>query len=171
MIKNLIPFGRKKKPSVDSPPVVARNNKPDKTDGPLSTEFFLDGETILSDPKMSSLISKIRVSVGVDDKYFDEYYVPVLKNVAAYCQSAAASEGYHHSYPFGLIIHLLEVALYSLRARLQFIYTVTGLEEEIDGYRNIYTYAVFIAGLHHDLGKTIADLRYSVRVSQRCEVC
>ncbi|MBD0788150.1 TraI domain-containing protein [Vibrio sp. Y2-5] len=167
MFKNIIPFLRKSQESIHT----SKSEKEEKenTFNGLQIDRFLDGSTILAQPNLDSLIRKIRVTVGVSDEYFNQYYLPVLEKVASYCQSISASESYHHTQPFGLITHLVEATLYALRARLQFIYTITGKEEDIDGDKNLFSYAVFIAALHHDLGKAISDNRFFVRVDPKSD--
>jgi len=45
--------------------------------------------------------------------------LPVLHRLTACCWDLPASEGHHHSRPFGLLTHSLEVAQYALSTFMQ----------------------------------------------------
>lgn len=124
---------------------------------------FLDGENVVMTGRCPELIDKIKEGLDCGPQYFTDYYLPVIHTVAAYCQALPASKNYHHTYPYGLIEHTLEVAMYSLRATRAYIYNPTGNEEDIDDLFHAFQYCVFLAAMHHDLGKVITDYRIEVR--------
>lgn len=171
IFKNIISFGRKSQGDSHEKENYKKTesekiHKSTLQKNELRTDMFLDAATILKEEKLANLLQKIKGLAGVSDKYFDAYYLPVINNCAVYCQSAPASKDNHHSHYFGLITHLLETAMYSMRSRLQFIYKVTDKEEDIDNYRNVYTYAVFVSAMNHDMGKLVSDNRYFVRADE-----
>ncbi|PSU31693.1 TraI domain-containing protein [Photobacterium lutimaris] len=124
---------------------------------------FLDGQNVVKTGRCPELIDKIKEGLDCGPQYFTDYYLPVIHTVAAYCQALPASKNYHHTYPYGLIEHTLEVAMYSLRATRAYIYNPTGNEEDIDDLFHAYQYCVFLAAMHHDIGKVITDYRIEVR--------
>jgi len=171
MFKNIIRFNRK--PQGESHQKGKSRSSKDKVSSAetlkekkILSDVFMDASTILSDERLSALVRKIRVASGVSNDYFDAYYLPVIYNCAAFCQSASASKDNHHSFEFGLITHLLETTIYAMRSRLQFVYKVTTKEEDIDNYKNLFTYAVFVSAMNHDMGKLISDNRFFIRKNE-----
>ncbi|WP_210467504.1 TraI domain-containing protein [Vibrio crassostreae] len=134
-----------------------------KQEAAEGVDYFLDGQTILERPELSALVLKIRASLEVSPQYFDTHFLPVIVACAGYCQKAPAASSHHHSFPYGLITHLLEVALYSLRASRGFLYNPTNREGAVDELKHLYAYAVFVASMFHDMGKIITDLHFYVR--------
>ncbi|GAL10971.1 hypothetical protein JCM19233_1956 [Vibrio astriarenae] len=167
MDKNIFSIFKRKPGKVNVSSRDSRNVDRDVQDTPKKYKegalLFEDGETILERDECKVLVEKIRQTIEVSDQYFDEYFLPVLVNAAHYCQSLPASAGHHHSHPYGLIKHLLEVTLYGVRASRQYLYNCTEKEGMIDELKHIYVYAVLVSAMMHDLAKVVSDVRIKVR--------
>lgn len=153
-------FGRKKKKkdqqSGESANVVSINRQTKHRDN----HIFLNASTILARPNCQKSLFQIREVVGVNEEYFQEYYMPVIEAVAVRCQSAPASEYNHHSYEYGLIEHTLEATVYALRSSYQYNYFPDRDEEKIQVLTPIYTYITFVSTMLHDSGKALTDIQF-----------
>lgn len=125
--------------------------------------IFLSGKAILERPKCKDMLVKIRREIKVDDEYYAKYYYPILETTASYCQDVSASMEKHHTYPFGLIEHILEVILYGLRSSKKYVFNPTGRESEIEELEPLYHYCIFISAALHDLAKVFTDNRFELR--------
>ncbi|MGR5448561.1 TraI domain-containing protein [Vibrio sp. PNB22_3_1] len=130
-------------------------------------DIFLDPQTILSRPKCQTLLFQIEEAAGVNKKHFNELYMPVIENLARQFQSVPASEYNHHAYPFGLIEHTLEVAMYSLRSAYQFNYFPNKNEESILALSHIYMYCTFVSAMLHDSGKALTDIQFKIFIEDK----
>lgn len=96
------------------------------------------------------------------EELFNAYYLPAIKTYAAYVHLLPASENHHHSNIGGLLCHGLEagyralnkVVLYSRNPALN-ILSGQSARDAIPRFE----LAIFLAGLTHDAGKIITDMR------------
>jgi len=85
------------------------------------------------------------------------------KPIARYCevvQLLPASQAHHHAYPGGLIVHTLSVIEYAINERQKYTLPLASEPEVIEAQKNLWTYAVFVAALLHDIGKAVTMAWY-----------
>lgn len=105
-------------------------------------------------------IDEIREMVGVTPEHFDLYYYKPIYRYAELIQLSPASELHHHSHAGGMLEHNLDVVINALRIRRGQILPPGIDAEDIERKKDIWTYAVFVAALMHDIGKLITDLYF-----------
>jgi len=115
------------------------------------------GTQLLSPHKKS--IKEIQSIVGLQQKYWNYFYLKTLQNVAEFVQELPASEAHHHSGRGGLLLHTLETASNALRLRRGKLLPPNADAETVTKLKDAWTYAIFTAALCHDLGKPITDVR------------
>ncbi|MGR9052832.1 MAG: MobH family relaxase [Gammaproteobacteria bacterium] len=108
------------------------------------------------------MIVQINELAGLSEPNFDRYYRPAMRNFARFVQMLPASEVHHHAGPGGMLTHTLEVCVVSLKLRRSYLLSETGGAEEIAAKQDLWTYAVFLAALCHDLAKVAVDQRVTV---------
>lgn len=158
-------FKRKSTKSNSNNEIISSNviNISDSHAGSKKEKVFLDADTILNRPTIKKRVFQIREISAVNNKFFNEYYLPVIKNLAVRFQDAPASKNHHHSHDFGLIEHSLEVALFSMRYSLSTNYFPDGDEEKIQLLQYAFTYCVFIGAMLHDSAKIITDYSFKIQ--------
>ncbi len=155
-------FGNKKKSTKTNKKQVTNNVVSFGRSSDREHPIFLDATTILSRPKCQALMFQLKEAVGVNDKYFDEFYLPVINETAIRMQSMPASEYNHHAYEFGLFEHTLEVAVFAVRSSYQYNYFPDGDEEKIQLLTPVYIYITFISAMMHDIGKALTDVQFKI---------
>lgn len=125
--------------------------------------IFLEPETILKDPQLAFLVTQIKEKVGLQDKYFETYYLPAILEMTRLCQSVAASHEHHHCEPYGLIEHSLEVANYAVAASQNEAFFPDGHVESIQWEERVYMYCCFLSGLLHDAAKLLTNFKFEQR--------
>ncbi|WP_171011881.1 MobH family relaxase [Pseudomonas sp. 2FE] len=105
------------------------------------------------------LYDRISVSVGMPKSDRDLYLEPVLENFAELAHLLPASQNHHHCGPAGLLRHSLEVASLALDAALtrEWDNELTPARRSMRKRR--WYVAAVTAGLLHDAGKPISDIR------------
>ena len=86
----------------------------------------------------------------------------VHRQPTGFVQQLPASEAHHHAGAGGLLRHGLEVVHEALRLRRTVLLPAGAPAEEVARQEDIWTYATVCAGLLHDLGKPVTDLRIIV---------
>lgn len=94
-------------------------------------------------------------------EHFEALYMVPIRRFAERVQFLPASESHHHSYPLGQLEHTLDVVLRALRRRQAILLPLGAEPERESRERPLWTYAVFLAALNHDIGKPIA--RFSIK--------
>ncbi|MBU2569798.1 MAG: TraI domain-containing protein [Gammaproteobacteria bacterium] len=108
------------------------------------------------------LIVQINELAGLSERNFNRYYLDALRNFARFVQLLPASEVHHHAGPGGMLIHTLEVCVNALKIRRSYLLSETGGAEEIAAKQDLWTYAVFLAALCHDVAKVAVDQTVTV---------
>ncbi len=128
-----------------------------------NVNLFLEPETILRREQCVYLVGQIKEIAGLNDKLFDLYYKPAILSFTRLCQSVAASDRHHHSEPYGLIEHSLEVAMYAMRKSQGAVYFPDREVETIQWLERVFMYSCFIGGLLHDGGKIYTNFKWFTR--------
>ncbi|WP_404360497.1 MobH family relaxase [Methylotuvimicrobium sp. KM1] len=108
------------------------------------------------------MIVQINELAGLSERNFNRYYLHALRNFARFVQLLPASEVHHHAGPGGMLAHTLEVCVNALKLRRSYLLSETGGAEEIAAKQDLWTYAVFLAALCHDLAKVAVDQTVTV---------
>ncbi len=102
-------------------------------------------------------IAQINELAGLSKVNFDCFYLSAIHQYARFVQQCPASEVHHHAGLGGMLTHALEVCVIALKIRRSYLLSDTGGAEEISQKQDLWTYAVFIAALCHDLAKVAVD--------------
>jgi hypothetical protein len=81
--------------------------------------------------------------------------IPLLHRLVGFCWDLPASEAHHHSRPFGLLTHSLEVAIHALEAFTQSSLWWAKAPDPAERHRmaDRWRLGTALAGLLHDVGK------------------
>ena len=104
----------------------------------LAVEHLIDSQ--------SQLMSRIRTVAGGADDEFNEMYMSVIRNLAAYVHLLPASKLETHTGAGGLFRLSLEMGFYSLQASEGVIFTPTEGVERRHNLEPRWRYAAFLAG-------------------------
>lgn len=91
---------------------------------------------------------------------FEKRYWPAIERYARTVHLLPASAEHHHFAPGGLLHHGLQVGYYTMLQGRDGLYG-TKLGDKKRDARERYLFACFMAGLCHDLGKIVSDMRVS----------
>ncbi|OAI15649.1 relaxase [Methylomonas lenta] len=103
------------------------------------------------------LLFQIEELAGLAKDPFKCFYLMAIQQFARFVQQLPASEVHHHAGPGGMLLHTLEVCVIALKVRRSYLLSETGGAEEISAKQDLWTYAVFLAALCHDLAKVAVD--------------
>ena len=120
----------------------------------------LTADQLYSRLSLHNRLRGIRRKVAIDPQRFEAMYG---KPIARYCevvQLLPASQAHHHAYPGGLIVHTLSVIEYAINERQKYTLPLASEPEIIEAQKNLWTYAVFVAALLHDIGKAVTMAWY-----------
>ncbi|MBD9357323.1 MobH family relaxase [Methylomonas albis] len=104
-----------------------------------------------------SFLVQIEELAGLAKEPFNGFYLTAIQRFARFVQQLPASEVHHHAGPGGMLTHTLEVSVIALKVRRSYLLSETGGAEEIASKQDLWTYAVFLAALCHDLSKVAVD--------------
>lgn len=131
---------------------------------PLSLDYrnlpVLDGESLFLHLSLHTRIRAIRRKVGIDPQRFDAMYIVPIQRFCELVQLIPASQAYHHAFPGGLIVHTLTVVEYAIQERRKHTLPLASEPEIIEAQKNLWTFAVFVAALLHDMGKAVTMVNY-----------
>lgn len=94
---------------------------------------------------------------------FDEHYLPAMLRLANMVQLLPASATHHHRAKGGLLRHSLEVGLWAVQLAEGEIAREVVIPTQGGSIDPRWRFAVFIAGIGHDLGKIVTDLTVTDR--------
>jgi len=109
-----------------------------------------------------ALLVQLKELAGVSDAVYQAFYQAAIDAFARCVQLLPASEVHHHAGHGGLLTHTLEVCVFALKLRRSYLLSSQGGAEEIAKKQDLWTYAVFLAALCHDLGKPAVDQHVEV---------
>ncbi|MFM2588202.1 MobH family relaxase [Vibrio sp. TBV020] len=96
-----------------------------------------------------------RSGLALPYEVWPEFVVDTVVNFALWCQDLPASEHYHHTGKQGLLLHSLDVAIYAMRLRRNYILPPNTAPEEVIHREIVWVYGVFLCALLHDAGKVL----------------
>lgn len=149
MLKKLFPFGVGRKKTVI----------PDK-DPDMNRLVVMTAEELFSYTGQQGRLRNIKSIVQIDDATYQALYQDVIERFAELVQLMPASQAHHHAVPGGLFIHTLEVLEIALTLRRQYKLPLFATEKQQEDERHLWTYAVFIAAILHDVGKRLTLCRF-----------
>lgn len=126
---------------------------------------FYDVEQIFD--TQSDLIDRIALALGLDQQLKVVLVDNVVKDFLKKVHLMPASESHHHSEFGGLFRHSLEVAFYGVNLATKNVFAVGNTSHVKNIASRAYPYAIFVAGLHHDIGKAYYDIRLVGKESQK----
>jgi hypothetical protein len=104
-------------------------------------------------------LNDIRTSLSVNDEIFKKLYLRLFESMANLAQCVPASEQDHHSNLYGFTDHVFECVVLALRYREGFVYR-SDREDMIMKKKDVFSYAVTVGALCHDLGKLVTDIQF-----------
>lgn len=117
----------------------------------------LDATELLA--KHAARIAVLRKAVGIPDAHWKALYLSVFATFAQFVQQLPASEAHHHCGIGGLLEHAIDVTCKAIVLRQGHQLPAGASAEEIAKKRDLWTYAVAMGALLHDIGKPLTDQR------------
>lgn len=115
---------------------------------------LLNREMLLHDEIIQDKLRVLKRSgLALPYEVWEEFVVDTVVNFALWCQALPASESYHHVGQRGLLLHSLDVAIYAMRLRRNFIMPPNTPPEDVIHREIVWVYGVFVCALLHDSGK------------------
>ena len=105
-------------------------------------------------------LAHIKRIVQIDDATWQMLYQEVIERFAELVQLMPASQAHHHAVPGGMFVHTLEVLEIALTLRRQYKLPQFASEKQQEDERHLWTYAVFLATILHDVGKRLTLCRF-----------
>ncbi len=109
------------------------------------------------------LIDQLKQTLGLEPNIFETLILPVLHRYVAFVHLLPASESHHHRGAGGLLRHGLEAAFFAARSSEGVVFLPFGTPRERHDLEPKWHVAVALAGLLHDLGKSVADVAVTDR--------
>ena len=116
-------------------------------------------EDLLQITGSTGLVEVVRNRLALTSKNWAEDAWPVIERYAEFVQLLPASESHHHAQPGGLLTHTLEVASYALTIRQGQKLPAGATPEEQVQLGAVWSFAVLLGALLHDIGKPVSDVR------------
>lgn len=119
-------------------------------------------EQLLHETGMEGKVESIRTLTGFHADAFNQLCLTAIHAFADAVQLMPASQAHHHAGPGGMLVHALEVMEFALRRRKGYLLPQGAQAEDILRLEHLWTYAMFVGALIHDIGKPIADQRITL---------
>ena len=141
-----------------------RKKKPTAAPSPDKLDFdqlpVLSARALIDLTGQYSRLAHIRRIVQIDDATYQSLYQETLERFAVLVQLMPASQAHHHAVPGGMFVHTLEVLEIALTLRRQYKLPQFASEKQQEDERHLWTYAVFLATILHDVGKRLTLCRF-----------
>jgi integrating conjugative element relaxase (TIGR03760 family) len=108
--------------------------------------------------KHKKLIDGIYHQSHVPEKHFKRLYFYSIERLAIWVQNLPASQNHHHSSSGGFLLHTLEVVEIAIKRRNTKMLPIGTNVEKQNEKKDLWTFAIFVAALLHDIGKTVSDV-------------
>lgn len=115
-------------------------------------------DALLALPDNAALVNQIRELISLPDEAYQQKYLPMLRNYAAYTQHFPASRYHHHAYTGGLLNHTLEVITFALKRKDKYVIPPDVPPENAGEHLPKWHFAIFAAAMLHDFSKIATDL-------------
>ena len=129
----------------------------------------LTAEQLVTFTGQQNRLRNIKRIVRIDDETYDVLYQETLHRFFELVQLMPASQAHHHAVPAGLMIHTLEVIEHALTLRQKYKLPQFAAQEIQEAERHVWTFAIFIAALLHDVGKRITMCRFILESGKELE--
>lgn len=123
-------------------------------------------QALIERTRTETLVALLRIKLGFPREVFERAVSPVIEGYVEFVQLLPKSESHHHANPGGLFTRALEVGSRALDYRRGQILPRGAAPEVIGAQAHRWTYAVFVAALLYDVGKTMAELRVLIRAGR-----
>ncbi len=127
----------------------------DENDLPVMT-----GDELIRVLNQTNRIRSIKRTLIIDDLRFEKMYLTPIYRFCEIVQLTPASQAHHHSFPGGLIVHTLSVIELALNERMNYTLPLSSDPQTIEDQKPLWTFAVFVAALCHDIGKTVTMVAF-----------
>lgn len=154
MVMNIFKKREQSKKQIDTQPKREYNN----------SHIAKDGKTLLL--RQTAKLEDIENSLSVSDAIYKQFYEPLFVNICEMAQCVPASESDHHSNLHGFLDHVFECVVLALRKSEGVIYG-SEREDKIMRKRDVFTYAVTVGAVTHDLGKLVTDIEFYDATNQQ----
>ena len=144
-------------------PIVHRKPWPNGYDAPISVAIPVqNADTLLAPSYRQETIHRIEELTRLPSQHHAALVQVAIENYAAFVQQLPASEAHHHAGRGGMLDHGLEVLRQALLVRRGRLLPIGGAPEQVAQQHDIWTYAVAMAALLHDLGKPAVDQKITL---------
>jgi len=126
---------------------------------PLDPLPILSSDKIITGLELTPKLKSIERLSSAGGDYFKNLYSPAIHGFIESVQLVPASAAHHHAGPGGLVTHTLDVIETALRIRKSYNLPQYSTPEIIYAQEHVWTYAVFVGALLHDIGKIACNTR------------
>lgn len=141
-----------------------RKSVKSQLDSPESLDYealpVMSGDELIRFLNQTNRVLSIKRKVMIDGVRFEKMYLQPIHRFCEIVQLAPASQAHHHSFAGGLIIHTLSVAEKAINERQKYTLPLSSEPHIIEAQKNLWTYAVFVAALCHDIGKIVTMVSF-----------
>jgi len=125
---------------------------------PAATLPVVESSRLLGRPEIAQLVRSIIGKSGLSGSNVECDLVPLIESYASFVQMLPASEAHHHAQPGGMLAHTLEVVDYALSYRRSYMLPLGAGAERVNELKHVWTMAVILVAMFHDIGKPMSDL-------------
>lgn len=118
----------------------------------------VDSQRLLSRSDVAQLVRSILSKSGLSAGNIERDLVPLIEGYAEFVQMLPASEAHHHAQPGGMLQHTLEVVDFALAYRRAYMLPLGAGAERVNELKHVWTMAVILVSMFHDIGKPMSDL-------------
>jgi integrating conjugative element relaxase (TIGR03760 family) len=122
----------------------------------------LPAEVLLNSEPRRTRLRQLGALVSVPHSFFSHLYRAPLLSFTRYVQQLPAPETDHHTYPGGLLDHVLDVVVTALSLRRGYLLPPGAQPEIVSRKQDLWTYAVFAAALLRDIGQVAVEQRVTI---------
>ena len=117
----------------------------------LSPKHLIDAQ--------AELVRNLCSAIPLSDEEVEQYLMPVIWNLACFVHLLPASAHHHHRGLGGLFGHSLETAIFAAQTAKNKIFDFKARPEDAFMNKGRWILACALAGLTHDVGKAVLDIR------------
>lgn len=118
----------------------------------------VESARLLGRSEVAQLVRSIISKSGLSGSNVESDLVPLIESYASFVQMLPASEAHHHAQPGGMLTHTLEVVDYALSYRRSYMLPLGAGAERVNELKHVWTMAVILVSMFHDVGKPMSDL-------------